>query len=152
MAVHAVERPTFARVYAEQWAPMLRLAVAMVDTRAEAEHVVQDAMLGLYRRYETVANPVGYLRTSVVNGCRKVLRRRALLRRTVSDPIEHDDLGFDHALDAIRHLPSSQRVVIVLRYHQQLSDSEIAAELGIPIGTVKSRIARALDRLREELR
>ncbi|MEM1332100.1 MAG: sigma-70 family RNA polymerase sigma factor [Actinomycetota bacterium] len=61
------------------------------------------------------------------------------------------ELGADHTLDAVRRLPVDQRIVIALRYHQHLTDSEIAAHLDLPVGTVKSRLHRALARLREEL-
>ena len=58
---------------------------------------------------------------------------------------------FNHVLDAVRRLPRRQRDAIVLRYELQLSDAEIADTLGIPVGTVKSTIHRALARLRTEV-
>ena len=119
---------------------MVRLASLMVDSVGEAEHVVQDAFVAMYRRYDAIENPGGYLRTSVVNGCRRVLRRRRLLRKRPRPREEHSELGFNHVIDEIRRLPSDQRILIGLRYDQQMTDSEIANELQLPIGTVKSRI------------
>jgi RNA polymerase sigma-70 factor (ECF subfamily) len=52
-------------------------------------------------------------------------------------------------LAAIEELPDEQRDVVALRYFLGLSEAEVAETLGIPQGTVKSRNARALDRLRE---
>jgi DNA-directed RNA polymerase specialized sigma24 family protein len=144
-------RRSFDELYRTRYAPMVRLAYVIVDTQADAEHVVQDAFMALYHRYDDVLAPEAYLRTSVVNGARKVLRRRRVAWRNPIDPQSDAGLGFDHTFDAVRRLPAQQRVLIALRYEQQLSDSEIASTLGLPIGTVKSRIHRALGALRQEL-
>ena len=61
------------------------------------------------------------------------------------------ELGFNHVLDAVRRLPARQRNAITLRYELQLSDAEIAETLGMPLGTVKSTLHRALARLRTEV-
>ena len=52
-------------------------------------------------------------------------------------------------LAAVNDLPEDQQIVISLRYFVGLSDAEVAQALGLPTGTVKSRTARALERLRE---
>jgi DNA-directed RNA polymerase specialized sigma24 family protein len=59
---------------------LARLALVMLGDRAAAEDVVQDAFLGLYRRWDRLADPAAaqsYLRTSVLNSCRTTLRRRS---------------------------------------------------------------------------
>ncbi len=69
-------------LYAEHALGLVRLAVVLTGDRGAAEDIVQDAFLGLYRRWDHLADtaaPLGYLRVSVVNGCRTVLRRRARL-------------------------------------------------------------------------
>ena len=81
----ALKEP-FDTVYHREFGAMVRLAVALVDRVEEAEEVVQEAFAQLYLRYRVVTNPVGYLRVSVLNGCRKVLRRRAVARRWRPDP------------------------------------------------------------------
>ena len=53
---------------------------------------------------------------------------------------------------AIRRLPARQRAVVVLRYHEDLPEREVARLLRIPVGTVKSSANRALTRLRRDLR
>lgn len=146
----ALKEP-FDTVYHREFGAMVRLAVALVDRVEEAEEVVQEAFAQLYLRYRVVTNPVGYLRVSVLNGCRKVLRRRAVARRWRPEPEDPAALGFDHVLDAVRRLPDRQRRMIALRYQLQLTDSEIAETLGVPVGTVKSTIHRALARLRTEV-
>lgn len=108
----------FEVLYRREQAPMLRLAVLLVGSRAQAEEVVQDAFASTNERWAEVSNPGGYLRSSVVNGCRMVLRRRALETRSelpvVSDVDPPNELVELH--DAMRRLSERQRVVIVLRY------------------------------------
>ena len=145
------QRPSFDELYRTSYAPMLRLASLLVDTVGDAEHVVQDAFVAIFKRYDTVRNPGGYLRVSVVNGCRKTLRRRRLTRRRPSEREEHGELVFNHVVDEIKQLPIDQRVLVGLRYDQQMTDSEIADELKIPIGTVKSRLHRAITTLRTSI-
>ncbi len=145
------EPVTFEALYERQFRPMVRLAYTLVDTRQQAEEVVQDAFAAVYERFHRVENPEAYLRVTVLNGCRRVLRRRMLSRRQPIPPAEDGQLGASHVVDAIRRLPHKQRSMIVLRYDLQLTDREIADTLGVPIGTVKSTIHRALAELRKEL-
>jgi RNA polymerase sigma-70 factor (sigma-E family) len=142
---------TFDELYERRYAPMVRLAHTLVDSRQRAEEVVQDAFAAMYERFERVERPEAYLRVAVLNGCRRVQRRRVLRRRQPVPPVQDGELGFNHVVDAIRRLPHRQRSMIVLRYDLQLTDAEIADTLGVPIGTVKSTIHRALRALREEI-
>jgi RNA polymerase sigma-70 factor (sigma-E family) len=145
------ERVTFEDLYAGQYPTMVRLAYAMVDTREQAEEVVQDSFAAVYERYDRLDHPVAYLRTTVLNGCRRVLRRRMLSRRQPTPPGEDGSLVYNHVVDAIRRLPHKQRSMVVLRYDLQLTDAEIAATLGVPLGTVKSTLHRAIAALRKEV-
>ncbi len=147
----ASTRADFDAVYQSSYADMVRLAWSMVDRRDLAEEVVQDAFAALYRRFDTVEQPMAYVRVCVLNNCRKVLRRRRLARRQ-PDPVETAvEAEHDHLFDVLRSLPARQREVVVLRYQLGMSDAEIAEALGIPLGSVKSALSRAKDRLREEL-
>ena len=145
------ETMSFEALYERQFRPMVRLAYTLVDTRQQAEEVVQDSFAAVYERFHRLDNPEAYLRVTVLNGCRRVLRRRVLSRRQPIPPSEDGVLGASHVVDAIRRLPHQQRSMIVLRYDLQLTDREIADTLGVPIGTVKSTIHRALAELRKEL-
>jgi RNA polymerase sigma-70 factor (sigma-E family) len=143
---------------------LIRMAVLLVGDRSSAEDVVQDAFLGLYRgagRLRDPANAVAYLRASVLNGCRSVLRSR---KRAWSSLIPAHDppvwsaesaamAGEDRreVLRAVTRLPRRQREVLVLRYYLNLSDQEIAADLGVTRGTVASTASRALAALGREL-
>lgn len=136
---------TFDELYAAQYAPMVRLAYALVDTRARAEALVDDAFAAVYERYDRIADPVAYTRVCVLNNCRRSLRRQRLLRRPYTD-------DFNLVIDAIRHLPHRARAMVLLRYDQHLTDAEIADTLGVPISTVKSTMTRTLETLRKEIR
>jgi RNA polymerase sigma-70 factor (sigma-E family) len=137
---------------------LIRLAYVMLGDRPAAEDVVQDAFLGLYKgwgRLRDTASAPGYLRASVLNGCRMVLRSRA--RR---DDQATGDLPWESAeatalveeehrrlLLAIRALPPRQREALVLRYYLDLSEDETARSMGVRRGTVKSATSRALTAL-----
>lgn len=136
---------------------LVRLALLLVDDRETAEDVVQDAFAGLHRRWGSLGSPeaaLPYLRASVVNGSRSVLRRRRTIRRTplfANPPGEAADepalLAAEHGevLDVLHRLPARQREVIVLRYWAQLGEAEIAESLGISVGAVKSSASRGRD-------
>jgi RNA polymerase sigma factor (sigma-70 family) len=144
-------REPFEALYQREFVGLVRLAMVLVDNQEQAEEVVQDAFAGLYLRYRLVSAPLAYVRASVLNGSRKVLRRRLLVRRYPNQPIADGELVYNHVLDAIRRLPPRQRAAVVLRYELQLTDAEIADTLKMPLGTVKSTLHRALARLRLEV-
>jgi RNA polymerase sigma-70 factor (sigma-E family) len=156
-----------AQLYATHRLPLVRLATLLVDDVQSAEDVVQDAFMALHKRQHTLRSPeaaAGYLRTSVINGCRSALRRRRVRRRhpdaelspagatesTADDRLlaaeEHE-----RVLAAVRTLPRRQREVLVLRYWSDLSEADIAQSLGIAIGTVNSNASRGLTRLEQLL-
>ena len=153
-----------AELYAAHRLSLVRMAVLLVDDQASAEDVVQDAFTALARRTNGLRDPsaaVGYLRISVVNGSRSMLRRRRTVRgykppRTIESagPEARAVVAEEHreVLAAVRSLPPRQREVLVLRYWSGLSESEIAAALGIAPGTVKSTASRALDALERTLK
>lgn len=144
-------REPFDTLYHREFAGLVRLAMVLVDSQELAEEVVQDAFAALYLRFKLVTNPLAYVRASVLNGSRKVVRRRILARRSSGQRPAESDLVYNHVIDAVRRLPARQRAAVVLRYELQLTDAEIADTLRMPIGTVKSTLHRAIARLREEV-
>ena len=143
---------TFAAFYGRTYASSVRLAYSLVDRREIAEEIAQDAYAALYDRFEQVRDPAAYVRRSVVNGCRRVHRRRALARRRLLPRADDaTDIGYNHLLEAVWRLPARQRAVVVLRYEAGLGIDDIATTLDIPVGSVKSALARARSRLRKEL-
>jgi RNA polymerase sigma factor (sigma-70 family) len=141
----------FEAFYHREFAGLVRLAMVLVDSQEQAEEVVQDAFAALYLRYQVVSAPLAYIRVSVLNGSRKVLRRRVLTRRFLGHPQPDSEMVYNHVIDAVRRLPARQRAAVVLRYELQLTDAEIAETLKVPIGTVKSTLHRAIAQLRQEV-
>jgi RNA polymerase sigma factor (sigma-70 family) len=142
---------------------MIRLATGLVDAAA-AEDVVQDAFAALYRRWAGIREPAaaaGYLRTSVVNGSRSVLRRRQTARKHLrvvaeetEEPADHTSvLSAEHAMvrQALAGLPERQREVLTLRYLADLGDADIAAATGLSLPGVRSASSRGLAALRTTL-
>ena len=161
-------------LYRVHWRSLVRLAHLLVRDQAVAEEVVQDAFVAMHRRWRRLADPdraLAYLRTSVVNGARTALRRQAVRDRwtasggpTRTDPAPRED-GRQPSAEAavvaaeerravtevLLALPVRQREVLVLRYHLDLSEREIAEALGISPGAVKSHAHRGLAALRAAL-
>jgi len=156
-------------LFRQHQAELLRLAVLMVRDQPTAEDVVQDVFARLHARGHRAGDldqALVYLRAAVLNGCRSVLRRRALGRRLGGMPewpysrsatasaeqeaIRAEDR--DEVLRALAALPERRREVLVLRYYLNLSEAEIAATLGISAGTVKSTAARGIAALARALK
>jgi RNA polymerase sigma-70 factor (sigma-E family) len=151
-------------LYREHALAMVRLALLLTGDRATAEDVVQDAFLSLYRgwsRLRDTDSAVGYLRTTVVNGCRSVHRSR---RRLWPHPhLDHDPpvwsaeaAAIDSeerraVLAAVARLPRRQREILALRFYLDLPESEIAAILKVSRGTVSSTVSRAVATLARQL-
>lgn len=132
---------------------MLRLAVLMVGSVAEAEEAVQDAFAAVSARWETLENPGGYLRTSVVNSCRQIIRRRDTARRASPSPAGPTWQATTIEMhDALFSLSDRQRIAIVLRYFMDWNDQEIADSLQCRPATVRSLLRRGLNQLRKDLR
>ena len=147
-------RPELDRAY--------RLAGLILADADEAEDAVQDALASAWRRFDELRDPdrfAAWFDRIVVNGCRDRLRRRSTVRfvplAADVDPAGRDPfqafLDRDALLAHLRHLNADERIVVVLRYWADLQLEAIAERLAIPLGTVKSRLHRALGRLRVEL-
>ena len=146
-----------------------RTALLLVHSAADAEEVAQDAFIKAYEalaRFRSGAPFRPWLLRIVGNEARNRLAsasRRASLELRVAGERRADDavpspeaalLGSEQRqelLAALARLPDRDRVVISCRYLLELSEAETAAALRCRRGTVKSRLSRALGRLREEL-
>ncbi|MGP4102641.1 RNA polymerase sigma factor [Nonomuraea sp. KM90] len=150
-----------ADLYRQHWLALVRLAVLLVGDREAAEDVVQDVFSRLHGRHPRVLR-LAYLRVSVLNASRSVLRRRGVAARAaaqgranelVDSPETVALLGESRQemLAALSRLPRRQREVLVLRYYLDLSDADIAQATRVKESTVRSTASRALDRLQREL-
>jgi RNA polymerase sigma-70 factor, ECF subfamily len=135
-----------------------RLAGLILGSATDAEDAVQDAVLIAWRSYRSLRDPDrfrAWFDRIVVNTCRDRLRRRRIVRFV---PIESDAIAATDpfasviARDAVlRHLGelgADERAIVVLHYWADLALQDVAARLDIPVGTVKSRLHRALERMR----
>lgn len=156
----------------DRFAPaLMAVALRVTGSRAEAEDVLQDVFARVWREAVTFDRARGTAAAWLVT----LARNRAIdtVRARKRRRGHEDDLGRDEpvtldapaspeasvvdaersvavraALDTLR---PEQRAVLELAYFGGLSHSEIAARLGQPLGTVKTRIAQAVKRLRDEL-
>lgn len=152
-----------AALYDSEYKPLVRLAALLSGDRSIAEDVVQDcfvAMHGAFARLRDSDKAVAYLRRSVVNRSRSVLRHRAVVDRNQPMP-PPDEPSAEHGaitllersavVAALRTLPSRQREAVVLRFYLDLPEREVAATMRISQGAVKSHMARAMAALRSAL-
>lgn len=143
---------TFEEYVAARYPALRRLAYLLCGDWVEAEDLVQVALVRCHRRWSRISgdDPHAYVRRAVVNGA-STWRRRRRYDVELPSTLPAPDPGSDDRLAlmaALRQIPLPQREVLVLRYFEGLSESEIAAELGVAPGTVKSRAARGLATLR----
>jgi RNA polymerase sigma factor (sigma-70 family) len=151
VTVPVLPTETIEHAYRRLYPSLVRLAFLLVDTQEFAEEAVQDAFTKAYGKWSRVEQPDAYLRTCVMNACRRVQQRRRRARELPVPPNEDGVMEADHLADVVRSLPSPMREAVVMRYYLQLSDAEIAADLHMAIGTVKSTLHRARAVLRKEL-
>ncbi len=151
-------------LYAAHHRVALGLAYRLVDSRLDAEDIVQEAFLSVWRALATFDSNVGSIRTWLLSVVRnraidvlRVRRRRPesvlevvmyLVDPEVVDSAVIADADRAYVLDLMSALPAPQREVLHLAYFGGLSHTRIAAQLGLPVGTVKGRIRLALDHLR----
>jgi RNA polymerase sigma-70 factor (sigma-E family) len=151
------------QIYAAHYRSLVRLGALLLRDVGAAEEVVQDsfiAMHGAWRRLRDPDRALAYLRQSVVNRSRSVLRHRTVELRHAPSPMpdaasaEHGAMGaLEHqdVIVALRRLPERQREVLVLRYYADLSEADIAETIGISRGAVKSHASRGMAALRTTL-
>jgi RNA polymerase sigma-70 factor (ECF subfamily) len=138
-----------------------RLARAILLDDADAEDAAQEASLTAWRKRASLRDPARFepwFDRIVVNVCRDQLRRRRRAVRVAAPSVglqpiaDPPETGTDAELDrAIAALDADHRVVIVMRYWQDRTIDDIAERVGIPTGTVKSRLHHALRALRASL-
>lgn len=140
------------------WQRAYRAALLVVDDAAAAEDIAQESFLAAVRALDRFdrRRPFGpWLHRIVANRALDVLRaERRLSDEELPDlpdaaPVsEHGDRSL---LAAVAELSLERRVVVVLRYGVGMTPKQIAGALDLPVGTVNSRLARALEQLRESL-
>jgi RNA polymerase sigma-70 factor (ECF subfamily) len=139
-----------------------RLAGYLLGNATEAEDAVQDALVKAWRNWPALRDPAAFgpwFDRIVVNVCRDRMRRHRTLRMVELDAagdVESSDVfgsmvEDDAVAAAVARLSPDHRIVIALRYWRDLTLEQVAETLGLPLGTVKSRLHYALRALRSEL-
>jgi RNA polymerase sigma-70 factor (ECF subfamily) len=149
----------FEGFYRAQWDLVYRPLVVTIRDPHLAREAVDEAMARAFQHWPQVCgyrNQAGWVYRVAYNWAVSNLRKRrrdedrhaALVTDRVWEPIGGSDIDLSAALLG---LPLSQRAVVVLRFLMDWSEREVADALGVSLGTVKSRLHRALRRLRKEL-
>jgi RNA polymerase sigma-70 factor (ECF subfamily) len=152
----AGSRDAAAELFGRHWPRAWRMARAVTGRRDMADDVAQDAFeraFAALARFDEQRPFGAWLHRIVINRSLDLLRReRRLVGLDSPDRIESEwrDLeAEDRALlGAVESLAPQRRVAVVLRYGLGYPPAEIAAMIGVPVGTVHSRLARALEDLR----
>lgn len=152
----------FADLVREHQAMVFSIAWHFLQDRSLAEDVAQEVFLELYQNLAAIQSPAHlrfWLRRVSVHraidqGRRKKHRRELELEklpepadeRVIADPLLKGKLQ-----QVIAALPEKQRMIVVLRYQEELGPAEIAELLDMPVNTVKSTLHRSLEELRRRL-
>lgn len=155
-------RGAFIRMAERELDRAYRLAGLLLGSGADAEDAVGDALERAWREIGRLRDPErfqAWFDRIVVNACRDRLRRRGRVRFVEldgQDPGRAPDafraiLDADEAFRAMTSLTPDEREVIVLHFWADLTLESVAERLGHPVGTVKSRLHRALGRMRAEM-
>lgn len=140
---------------------VFRRASRLLSIREDAKDVTVMAFFELWRHRNTArlvdGSALPWLLNTASNLSRNVERgnrryRRLLDRTPVKEPRTMQVEDESGVMTALKRLPSGQRSVVVLTILEGFPDRAVAQVLGIPIGTVKSRLSRAKATLREDLK
>ncbi|MGQ9915856.1 MAG: RNA polymerase sigma factor [Bryobacteraceae bacterium] len=175
--VGAASRPSdFTGWMLAEQARIFRLCLRMLGDSDEAGSATQDVFLKAYQAWERTAaeldDPSRWVTRIAINTCLDRLRSRRwqFWRRRPDGPDEELILAMTPArepdgeaqvfareigkrlAEALERLSPRQRAVFTLRHFENCPLEEIAGQLGLDVGTVKAHLARAVSRLREELK
>jgi RNA polymerase sigma-70 factor (ECF subfamily) len=152
----------FATLVREHQAIVFSMACYYLHNRSLAEDVAQEVFLRLYRNLAAIRSPAHlllWLRQVTVRLCidqaRRAPERPHISLEEVAEPTAERSASDLMLVERLRRLvaslPENARMVVILRYQEELDLAEIAEVLRIPINTVKSRLQRSLAVLREKL-
>jgi RNA polymerase sigma-70 factor (ECF subfamily) len=152
----------FGDLVREHQAMVYSIAYHFIPDRATAEEIAQEVFLELHRRrneLESDEHVKYWLRKVAAHRSIDYARRRKRRPKIGIDEIPEPAAASDGSDPLLRQalerlvagLPEKWRMMIVLRYQEDLEPAEIAALMNVPLGTVKSQLHRALTLLREKL-
>ena len=151
----SLPREAFGALVGQYEATLYNIAVAILGNRADCQDAMQEAVLAAWRSLASLREPryfKTWLTRILVNKCRRALRRRGSLPAPLPEELPAPNDEETRLLRAaVDGLPAHLRPVVVLYYYEDFSVQEIARTLGLPRGTVQSRLARGRDALRRAL-
>jgi RNA polymerase sigma factor (sigma-70 family) len=164
MAAQHGDRLAFTELARREGDRALQLAYVIVGSRSDAEEIVQDSLFQAWLDLPRLRDPTrwsAWFRRVLVNAARDRARRVIRLAEVPIDNVAWtlgaqgerfaSVLDRDELRHALNRLAMDDRTIIALRYGADLEVPDIADALGIPLGTAKSRLHRALGRLRSIL-
>lgn len=152
----------FAELVGAHEAMVFSIGYHCTNDRSRAEELAQDVFLELYRHLGDIvseAHLVGWLRQVTSRRCID-LARRPWWKKSISIDVVAEPHAAERAADPIRDrrlrtliaaLPPRQRLLVTLRYQEELTPAEISDVVSLPVNTVKSHLHRALLALRRGL-
>jgi RNA polymerase sigma-70 factor (ECF subfamily) len=169
--LHAIARsdePALACLYDRYRAILFGLLVRILNSREEAEDVLQEVFLQVWRQAadfdELRGKPFTWLvtlaRSRAIDRLRSLSARERVALASAADQTEAISNAADDAsrseqrgivVHALKQLPEEQKTTLLLAYFEGLTQSEIATRLGAPLGTVKTRMRSGMMKLRELL-
>ena len=152
----------FAQIVREYQSMVFSLACHFLRDRALAEELAQEVFLTLHQNLSTIQSPAHllfWLRKVTSNRCIDQTRRQKVRPQiSIEDvpepstaPVESDPMLTETLRRVVDTLPEKARMVVILRYQEDLEPAEIAHVLGMPLNTVKSHLRRSLSMLRDKL-
>lgn len=164
---HSRDRAAFAALF-DHFAPRVKAFMMRKGSNAEqAEDLVQETMLAVWSKAQMYVNERGSVATWIFTIARnlridKLRRDKAQLYQDIEDFDAPDGkIGADEAMGrsqednyvnkALAQIPADQRELLILSYVEDVTQSEIALKLNLPLGTVKSRMRLGYQRLRKIL-
>lgn len=152
MAELQTDPPELDQVYRDHRVTLVRLGFLLTGSQEDGEDLVQSAFLTASARWSEIEQPLAYLKRAVVNQASDLLKRRVRERGRPAAEVVTEIPEIDEMWVIIQRLPHRQRIVVVLRFYEDLPLLEIARLLQRPPATVRSDLRRALGRLRKALR
>lgn len=153
--------PDLAAIVHEYESMVFSIAYHFTQNAATAEELAQDAFLQLYQNLASITSAShlkSWLRKTTVHRCLDYGRRQKseawLSLESIPEPASNQPLAdarFELVRKLVAGLPEKARVIVILRFQEELELHEIAELLEMPLNTVKSRLQRALALLRRKL-
>ena len=154
------DQQAFTDIVNQHEAMVFSIALHAIGKREIAEEIAQEVFLQLYRSLDRIGSDehlTNWLRRTATHRTLDYCRTRSKASFTAIDSVpepsvehfEPDPLLGDLLRKHLRALPSAHRMIVVLRFGEQMKLKEIAASLDMPLNTVKTNLRRALTRLRE---